>query len=244
MAVISTILSSSSFILLPHIFCHWFLLVYFSSQLLYCSSLFFKSSRSLLDISCIFLICASIPLLRSWLIFTIITLNSLWGRLPVSTSPNCSSGVSHFVRLSDNSSACRVVVLASALCPWQVQLSKRLMQASWWEELVLAHRWVELGLVPLVGRAVSGTVFIGQLFSQDFKQAVCCWVGLCSCSVGWLAWGVLALAVGWDLGEKRGASKRAHTSKCSLELSQPVSLSLQWATAAPCIHRRPSNPSR
>ena len=188
MAVISTILPSSSFILLPHIFCHWFLLVYFSSQLLYCSSLFFKSSRSLLDISCIFLICASIPLLRSWLIFTIITRNSLWGRLPVSTSPNRSSGVSQFcLTFCDcgfHSSGCRVVVLASALCPWQVQLSKRLIQASWWEELVLAHRWVELGLVPLVGRAVSGTVFIGQLFSQDFKQAE--WSCAPALLVGWL----------------------------------------------------------
>ena len=29
------------------------------------------------------------------------------------------------------------------------------VQASWWEELVPAHWWVELGLIPLVGRAVS-----------------------------------------------------------------------------------------
>ena len=31
----------------------------------------------------------------------------------------------------------------------------RLVQASWWEELVSPHWWVELGLVPLVGRALS-----------------------------------------------------------------------------------------
>ena len=35
------------------------------------------------------------------------------------------------------------------------------MEAFWWEGLVLAHLWVELGLVPLVGSAVSRGVFIG-----------------------------------------------------------------------------------
>ena len=46
---------------------------------------FFNSSRSLLNSSCIFLIFASILFPRSWFIFTIITLNSLSGRLPIST---------------------------------------------------------------------------------------------------------------------------------------------------------------
>ena len=55
-----------------------------------------------------------------------------------------------------------------------MRLSKRLVQASWWEGLVPAHWWVELGLAPLVGRAVSRGVFIGQLFTQEgFKQLVC-----------------------------------------------------------------------
>ena len=35
-----------------------------------------------------------------------------------------------------------------------MRLSKRLVQAFWWERLVPAHWWVELGLVPLVGRAM------------------------------------------------------------------------------------------
>ena len=55
--------------------------------------LFFSSSRSLLNISLIFLILAPILFLRSWIIFTIITLNSFSGRLPISTSLSCSSGV-------------------------------------------------------------------------------------------------------------------------------------------------------
>ena len=45
-----------------------------------------SSSRSLLNISCIFLIRASILFLRSWIIFTIITLNCFSGRLPISSS--------------------------------------------------------------------------------------------------------------------------------------------------------------
>ena len=35
------------------------------------------------------------------------------------------------------------------------------MQVSWWEGLVPTLWWLELGLVPLVGRAVSRGVFLG-----------------------------------------------------------------------------------
>ena len=55
--------------------------------------LFFISSRSLLNISCIFsilvsslFICNSILFSRCWIIFTTIIWNSLWGRFPVSFS--------------------------------------------------------------------------------------------------------------------------------------------------------------
>ena len=37
-----------------------------------------------------------------------------------------------------------------------------LVQASVWEGLVPAHWWVELGLVPLMGRAMSRGVFSGD----------------------------------------------------------------------------------
>jgi len=47
-----------------------------------------------------------------------------------------------------------------------MRLFKRLILASWWQELVPSYWWVELGLVPLVDRAV----FYGQLCAQeDFK---------------------------------------------------------------------------
>ena len=48
---------------------------------------------SLLKYSCNFSLCASFLLLSSWTIFTIITLNSLLYRFPVSTSLSWSSGV-------------------------------------------------------------------------------------------------------------------------------------------------------
>ena len=35
-----------------------------------------------------------------------------------------------------------------------MRLSKKLVQATFWEELVPTQWWVELGLVPLVGRAM------------------------------------------------------------------------------------------
>ena len=55
---------------------------------------------------------------------------------------------------------CRVVVfLASGVCPL-LDEAKRFVQVSWWEGLVTAQWWVKLGLVPLVGRAVSGSLFI------------------------------------------------------------------------------------
>ena len=39
------------------------------------------------------------------------------------------------------------------------EASLSLVQAFWWKGLVPAHWWVELGLVPLVGRAMSEDVF-------------------------------------------------------------------------------------
>ena len=52
--------------------------------------LLFSSSRSLLNVSCIF----SILFPRFWIIFTLIILNSLSGRLPISSLFVCSSGFS------------------------------------------------------------------------------------------------------------------------------------------------------
>ena len=66
--------------------------MYFSFQPLSCSSLclFFSSSRSVLKFSCNFLIYASILFLRSWIIFSIIILNSFSDILLISSLFNCS----------------------------------------------------------------------------------------------------------------------------------------------------------
>ena len=67
------------------LFCYWFLLVYYSS-------LSFSSSRYLVNISSIFFILFP----RSWIICTIIILNSFSGRLPISTPFSCFPGVLFF----------------------------------------------------------------------------------------------------------------------------------------------------
>ena len=88
LAVISIILSSSSLI---HSFASAILLLIPSSVFFFFISifvlficLFFSPSRSLVNISYIFLICYSILFLRFWIIFIIIILNSLSGRLCIS----------------------------------------------------------------------------------------------------------------------------------------------------------------
>ena len=69
-------------------------LVFISVTVLFITDcLFFSSSRSLLNTSCIFSICASILFPRSWIIFAIITLNSFSGRLPICSSFIWSCGI-------------------------------------------------------------------------------------------------------------------------------------------------------
>lgn len=90
-AVISASLYSSSLILLPHLFCYWFLpsIVLFISVTVLFIFFFLKPSSSLLNI-CNFLICTTILFLRSWVIFSIISLNSFSSRLPIFMSLICS----------------------------------------------------------------------------------------------------------------------------------------------------------
>ena len=69
-----------------------------------------------------------------------------------------------------------------------------LAAAAWWEGLLPAHWWLEQGLLPLVGMAMSKGVFSGRLWAQeDFRQPVCWQVELCSSLVGCLTWGIPAL---------------------------------------------------
>ena len=90
MAMISTTLSSSSLVCSSASF----ILLIPSAVLFVC--LFFTSVivfNSLLRISYNFSICASILFLSYWIIFMIVTLNSFFSRLPISTSLCYSSGV-------------------------------------------------------------------------------------------------------------------------------------------------------
>ena len=125
-----------SSVLLSLLFCNWLLLVYYSS-------LFFSSCRSLVNVSCIF----STVFPRSWIIFTTIILNSFSERLPISTSLSCFSEVLscpffhnfllfHCDKLSvkKKEGGCfghcgTVFPLASSVCPL-MDKDKRLVQAS------------------------------------------------------------------------------------------------------------------
>ena len=88
--VISNFLSSRSFICAS---ASVILLWIPSSVLVIYVCLFFIYYRSLVKISCIFLIFVSIIFPRFWVIFTVIILNYFSGRLPMSTSFSCFSGV-------------------------------------------------------------------------------------------------------------------------------------------------------
>ena len=86
-----TCLPAYLFILLNHLLWYWFFLVYFHFS--YCIifvCLFFKSSNSLLNMSYIFSVFASILFPRSWIIFSVIILIYFSGRLPVSISLSSS----------------------------------------------------------------------------------------------------------------------------------------------------------
>ena len=130
----SLLCSSASFILLlipSSVFFHFHYCIVHLCLLVF---FFFKSSISLLNISCISPVCTVILFLRSWIIFTVVILNSFSGRLPNSTSLNCSSGVllvpssrTYFGVVSVcltfcicgfRSTDCKIIVLlASSVCP-------------------------------------------------------------------------------------------------------------------------------
>ena len=134
--------------------------------------LFFSFSRSVLNVSCIF----SILFLRFWIIFTIITLNSFSGRLPISYSFVLSCG------LLPHSFICciflcllilfKLLCLRSSFCRLQGHSPSYFCCLSpvgengpvacvgfLVGELVPVFWCVELDLFPLMGRAASGGVF-------------------------------------------------------------------------------------
>ena len=149
------------------------------SNLYYCllivDCLFFNSSRSLLNIYCIFLIhasslfiCASILFSRFWICFTIIVLNffqvdclfplhlfGLVGFYHVASSAVCFyvfSFCSIYCVLDLLSADWKVIVLLNCgVCP---HVGSCLMKVSWLGELVPFFWWMELDLFFLKGGAM------------------------------------------------------------------------------------------
>ena len=83
----------------------------------------------------------------------------------------------------------------------------------------------------MVWRAGSCLSDLQGCAQEGFKLLLCWWVSLCSCPVGCLAWGILALKPTGCLVKLM--FRRAHTNEFSPELLLPVSLSPEWATATP-----------
>ena len=73
--------------------------------------------RFIVKTSCNFLLCESILFPSSWIIFTIITLNSFLGRLPTSTSLSCSSVVLTYSFVW-NIFFCCLILSSDVLCLW------------------------------------------------------------------------------------------------------------------------------
>ena len=164
--VISTIQSSRSFI---HSSASVILLFIPSSIIHLC--LFFNSSRSLVNISCIFSIFASIFPPRSWIVFTIIILISFSGKWPISTSFSCFSGILSYPFIW-NITFCFFIVInfcnmVSVLAAVRLCFFLLLLSALWWMRLIGLRKlldgrelwWERLGLA-LVGRALLSKALI------------------------------------------------------------------------------------
>ena len=176
---ISTILSSNSLILssasviLLLVPSRVFLISFIALLIIYW--LFFISSRSLLNPSCIFsilvsrlFICNSILFLRFWIIFTIIIRNSFSGRFPISSSfvwfgghLSCSFGASLVAQRLKRLPAMQETWVRSL--GWEDPLEKEMATVS----SILAWRipWMEaLGGLQSMGSQRVGTTELLHLY--------------------------------------------------------------------------------
>ena len=229
------------FILLPHLFCYWVPLN-FSFQLLFIS----KSSSSSLNLSCIFLVCASIlfPNLTSCLLSL---LSSFSGRLPISCSSrflSCPLLAIHLYHLILSDFLClwfpfhRVIIpVASDICCLVVEVGPGACAG-----FLLGRT----SACPLVGGAgsspsdghVKWCVYRWLWAQYNFRQPIYWWVGLCA-----------TLLVGWPEASQHwslhtvGHSQvllpkwRPYDNHYSLRPLPPVFLPPQWATADPHFPR-------
>lgn len=120
---------------------------------------------------------------------------------PISTSINSSSGVLSFASSGTYLSAvsfclafcacgllsagCTIVaLLASSVCLLVDEIHPGYCQASCWEWLVPAHCWVELGLVPLMGRAK----FRGVIRESCVPRMTLCILSAADCGIFVRTW--------------------------------------------------------
>ena len=140
------------------------LLLLIPSSVLFISfCLFFSSSRSLVNMSCIFSIFASILFPRSWIFFTVIILNSFSGRLPISTLFSC-----FFWNLT----------LSLHLASPVAQLVKHLP--------AVKETWIFPNLIPELGRS-PGEVKGYPLQYSGLENSMDCIVQVVTKSLTWLS---------------------------------------------------------
>ena len=152
--------------------------VFFISVIVFFISVCSLIFLSLLNISYVFAICMSIRFPRSCIILTIITQTFFSGRLHISTVLSCSSrflSYSFFWTIF----LC-LLILPNFLCLWSPfhrlkfvvplasgfhclvsEVVRDSYAGFFWDGLVPTHWWMELDLVPLVGRVMSKSVSRG-----------------------------------------------------------------------------------
>ena len=122
--MISITLLAHWFILLPRLFCCFFLVYFCFSYCIHLLSLVvLYTANSLLETSCNFSLYASILFLNFVFIFTIITLNSFYDKLVISASLSCSSG---FYLVSSSGKCCFSIPLKNYNhAVWRTESSNR-----------------------------------------------------------------------------------------------------------------------
>ena len=114
--------------------------------------LFFISPSSLLNISYIFSIHTCIIFPRFWIIFTIIILNTSWGRLLISTSLSYSSGV--FFLFTWNTLLCYLILCNFMWLHFLFQRLQGCSSSCFW---CLPSWWVSLTWEACADFLVEGT---------------------------------------------------------------------------------------
>ena len=126
-----------------------------------------------------------------------------------------------------HSGGCRILDLAFSFCTLMSE-DKKLVQAFWSEGLAVWKPVSCWWAVPFSVNPQSSCLLMGKSLLPSYS----------------LAWGSPVLESAGSMVGLKVTSKSIYCNTCLPGLLLPVPLSLRWATAIPCLHRRPSNTQR